>query len=145
MTPLLEEYVAIQRESVEKWGEETVVFMMVGSFYEVYEIMDEDGNLWGGARSVSDLCHIVLTRKNKNIPFAVNNPYMCGFPLYCRDRYMDRLTTSGYTVVVYDQEEKNPTRRVRRMTCGPLVTSALTMSAEEEDVLEHPPEITDCP
>lgn len=139
MTPLLDEYARIHRESVETWGEKTVVFMMVGSFYEVYEIQSDDGSgiTWGAAREVSEACHIILTRKNKQMPFSPGNPYMCGFPMYCRDRYIDRLTGMGYTVVVYDQEENNPTHRRQRMVCGPLVSASLTLTEEEEDMPGH--------
>lgn len=146
MTPLLDEYARIHRESVEAWGEKTVVFMMVGSFYEVYEIQSDDGSgiTWGAAREVSETCHIILTRKNKQMPFSPANPYMCGFPMYCRDRYIERLTGAGYTVVVYDQEENNPTHRRRRMVCGPLVSASLTLTEEEEDMpgstIENPRE-----
>lgn len=137
-TPLLKEYAEIQKDAECAWGDKTVVFMMVGSFYEVYEIMVGDHTV-GRAREVSETCHIVLTRKNKNLEFSPANPWMCGFPLYCRVRYIDRLTSLGYTVVVYDQEEKNPTRRVQRMVCSPMVSSSLMMSSEEEDAMDDAP------
>lgn len=143
MTPLLEEYVRIQCEAMKQWGDKTVVFMMVGSFYEVYEILDGHGGVHGKAKDVSEMCHIILTRKNKNLPFAVNNPYMCGFPLYCRDRYIDRLASAGYTIVVYDQTNGNPTIRERRMVCGPLVGSAMTMTPDDEDMPENPMDTVD--
>lgn len=42
---LTEEYFKYQTENMKKFGERTIVFMMVGSFYEAYETNDKGFNL----------------------------------------------------------------------------------------------------
>jgi len=138
--PLLQEYVRLQREAEEKWGAKTILFMMVGSFYEVYEVLMDvsTGRTCGLATEMSRLCNIILTKKNKALEFCGNNPYMCGFPTYCKVRYVDRLTSCGYSVVLSDQDPGSSVpgaMMVRKITtiCSPMVPASLVMSAEDED------------
>ena len=139
LTPLMKEYVRLQKEAEVKWGNDTVLFMMVGSFYEIYEIMVDDHTYerCGRATDVSRLCNIVLTKRNKALEFSPGNPFLCGFPAYCKVRYVDTLTGMGYSVVISDQGPQPQTgglqERKITMVCSPMVPASLTMTAEQED------------
>lgn len=135
--PLLGEYVRLQKEAEGRWGNKTVLFMMVGSFYEVYEALVDrkTGETCGRATEMSRMCNIVLTKKNKAVEFSMTNPYMCGFPAYCRVRFVDKLTSCGYSVVISDQIMEKAGKMDRKITatCSPMVPASIVMSAEEED------------
>ena len=127
----------LQREAEVRWGEKTVLFMMVGSFYEVYEALVDRrmGSTCGKATEMSRICNIVLTKKNKAVEFSLSNPYMCGFPAYSKVRYVDKLTACGYSVVISDQATTKEGNMERKITaiCSPMIPASIIMSAEEED------------
>jgi DNA mismatch repair protein MutS len=73
--------------------------MQVGSFYEAYSSPDCGYDL----RPVQDIMNIALTKKNKKYPVSIKNPYMMGFPLVAKDKFVKILIDNGYTVIIIDQ------------------------------------------
>ena len=63
---LTSSYFKLQRLLEEKYGENTVVLMEIGTFFEIYEINNENEQI-GKAKEIASLLNIQLTRKNKNI------------------------------------------------------------------------------
>ena len=63
---LTETYFELQRTFEQKYGKNTVVFMEIGTFFEVYEVKNEEMNI-GKAKEIAELLNIQLTKKNKNI------------------------------------------------------------------------------
>ena len=88
----------------------TIILMQVGSFHECYSTDTEGVDLPKLAEGLDVIC----TRKNGNIPLAVNNPRMIGFPVYVTHNFIDKLIDMNYTIVLIDQvtEPPNPKRKV---------------------------------
>jgi DNA mismatch repair protein MutS len=63
---LTEAYFKLQRLFESKYGENTIVLMEIGTFFEVYEVNNEIEQV-GKAKEIAELLNIQLTRKNKNI------------------------------------------------------------------------------
>ena len=106
---LTEIYFELQKEFEKKYGENVVVLMEIGSFFEVYEVNNEELRI-GKAKEVAELLNIQLTRKNKTIlQNSIKNPIMAGFPSISLDRYLSRLVqTKKYTIVIVKQEGTPP-------------------------------------
>ena len=102
-------YFELQRIFEEKYGPDTVVVMEVGTFFEVYEVNNDEMKS-GKAKEVAELLNIQLTRKNKTIlENSVANPLMAGWPGVSLDRYLSRLVQSNrYTVVLVRQKGVPP-------------------------------------
>lgn len=126
-------YLQKQREMDLKFRD-VVVMMEVGKFYEVYTFEDPGGESVGRARDVSRVCNIILTRKNKNLPPSVSNPYMCGFPSHSLARYVRHLVAHGHTVAVYEQQPQAGDR-VERVLKGVYSPSVL-MGDVDDDTTE---------
>lgn len=95
----------------EKYGDNTVILMQVGSFFEMYSIDNNDNYIY----KISDICNIQISRKNKSITeVSINNPLMCGFPLYCLNKYVQLILQNNYTIVLIEQttEPPNPERKI---------------------------------
>ena len=92
------DYFDIQNEYELKYGNDTVVLMQVGSFYEAYATSSQ-----GKAGDVAKACNMILTSKNKKEAISFSNPHMCGMPTPSLPRYVGVLTGVGYTVVIVDQ------------------------------------------
>ncbi|WP_457598843.1 MutS-related protein [Hydrogenimonas sp.] len=102
-------YFELQRIFEEKYGPDTVVLMEVGTFYEVYEVNNDDLKI-GKAKEVAELLNIQLTRKNKTIlENSIANPLMAGVPTVSIERYLSRLVQSRrYTIVIVRQKGVPP-------------------------------------
>lgn len=98
---MMNEYYEYQKQLEKDFGEKSIVFMMVGSFYETYEF-----ETCGKASEISPLMNIVLTKRNKQKELSTSNPWMCGFPSYCLKKYIDMLVKEhSYTIGIVDQIE----------------------------------------
>lgn len=96
-----------------KYGRSAVVWMEVGSFYEMYAVSEE--HVRGGEdrdmseselRRVCDVLDVTVTKKNKSNPASdMRNPFMAGFPTYMLDRYLDQAISQRYTVVLMEQHK----------------------------------------
>ncbi len=106
---LTEVYFELQRHFESKYGHDTVVFMEIGTFYEVYEVNNDDMQV-GKAKEMAELLNIQLTKKNKSIvENSVKNPLLAGVPAVSFERYLARLIQEKkYTVIVIRQKGQPP-------------------------------------
>ncbi len=106
---LTQTYFDLQRHFEEKYGRDTVVFMEIGTFYEVYEVNNDEEQI-GKAKEIAELLNIQLTKKNKNIvENSDRNPLLAGVPAVSFERYLNRLIQEQkYTVIVVKQKGKPP-------------------------------------
>lgn len=106
---LSETYFDLQRYFEQKYGEDTVVFMEIGTFFEVYEVNNDELQI-GKAKEMAELLNIQLTKKNKNIiENSIKNPLLAGVPAVSFERYLNRLIREQrYTVIVVKQRGEPP-------------------------------------
>ncbi len=106
---LTEVYFDLQRYFEEKYGKDALVFIEIGTFFEVYEVNNDEMKI-GKAKEVAELLNIQLTRKSKAIlENSLSNPLLAGFPAISLDRYLSRLIESKkYTIVLVKQKGEMP-------------------------------------
>ena len=102
-------YFDLQRHFEDKYGRDTVVFMEIGTFFEVYEVNNDEEQV-GKAKEIAELLNIQLTKKNKNIiENSDKNPLLAGVPAVSFERYLSRLIAEQkYTVIVVRQKGNPP-------------------------------------
>jgi DNA mismatch repair protein MutS len=130
---LIEVYLDIQKLCEHTYGEQTIVLMEVGSFFEVYGVDNEQMKL-GRPKEVAAILNLQLTRKNKTIAHNdVKNPLLAGFPTTSFERYMNRLVQEKkYTIVIIGQKGAPPhvTRHLDRIV-SPGVNIDYTQNNED--------------
>jgi len=106
---LTQSYFDLQKHFEDKYGTDTVVFMEIGTFFEVYEVNNDDEQI-GKAKEIAELLNIQLTKKNKNIiENSDKNPLLAGVPAVSFERYLSRLISEQkYTIVVVKQKGNPP-------------------------------------
>ncbi len=106
---LVEIYFELQEYLEEKYGEDTIILMEIGSFYELYEVDNEELSI-GKAKEIANILNIQLTRKNKSIlENSISNPLLAGVPSVSIDRYLSRLISfKKYTIVIIKQKGETP-------------------------------------
>ena len=106
---LYDDYIEYTNKYKAIYGDDTLVLMEVGSFFELYGV--ETPTLCEGANvsAICDLLGIQMSKKNKNIPeCSRTNPYMAGFPNHVLKKFMDILVGANYTVVLVEQVTPPP-------------------------------------
>ena len=112
---ILDEYIDLCNKYQETYGDQTVVLMQVGGFFEMYAVKNDSENLGADIYTISDLLNIQVSRKTKNIiEVSRNNHLLAGFPNHAMKKFLDILVNHNYTVVVVEQvtPPPNPKRAV---------------------------------
>ena len=106
---LTEIYFDLQRYFEEKYGKDSLILMEIGSFYEIYEVNNDEMKI-GKAKEIAELLNIQLTRKNKTIlENSLSNPLLAGVPSISIERYLSRLIeTKKYTIILIKQKGEVP-------------------------------------
>jgi DNA mismatch repair protein MutS len=97
------EYIELYQRYTQQYGPKTAIFLMVGSFYELYDIQDkETGETQANVREIVDLLGIQLSSKQADLGKDKDGLF-AGFPDYALHKWAGRLTSAGWTVVIVDQ------------------------------------------
>jgi DNA mismatch repair protein MutS len=110
---ILNEYLELV-ELYDSQYENSIVLLQVGSFYEMYSIIENDPKL----KQICELLNIIMSKKNKTITrISHSNPHMAGIPCVALDKYLDILINNNYTVIVYNQylDKKTIKRKLDRI------------------------------
>ncbi len=104
-TLLTATYFKLQRLFEKKYGTNTVVLMEIGTFFEVYEVNNDEEQI-GKAKAIAELLNIQLTRKNKSIlENSQENPIMAGVPTISFEKHLARIIAEQkYTIVIIRQK-----------------------------------------
>lgn len=109
---LVKEYFELTKKYKTEYGKKTVVLMQVGAFFEVYGLEDKNNAKMFGSEitEFSRICDLNIA--DKKICVGADSVVMAGFSHYMIDKYLKKLQETGFTVVVYTQDEqtKNTTR-----------------------------------
>ncbi|MAC84824.1 MAG: DNA mismatch repair protein [Arcobacter sp.] len=102
-------YFKLQRLFEKKYGKNTVVLMEIGTFFEVYEVNNDEEQV-GKAKEIAELLNIQLTRKNKTIlENSPENPIMAGVPAISLEKHLARIISEQkYTIVLIKQKGVPP-------------------------------------
>ena len=108
---ILHEYFFYQEKYTKMYGNNTIVCMRVGDFYELYQSDVQGFDL----SKISEATNLIKTKKDKRIEkVSHSNPYMCGFQHASLQKYLKILVDNNFTVVIVDQVTlpPNPKRAV---------------------------------
>lgn len=101
-------YVKLYENQYDKY----LVLIQIGSFHEMYSIIQDDPIL----KEVCELLNLLMTRKNKSIQkISKNNPHMAGVPCCSLQKYVDILIENNYTVIIYNQEDLDGKKKYRKL------------------------------
>ena len=106
---ILKEYLNYHNESIKKYGENTVVLMQVGGFYEIYAVVNETTNVGADIYQLADILGIQVARRNKNIPeIDYNNFLMAGWNTFALPKFQKILLNHNYTIVLVNHITEPP-------------------------------------
>lgn len=99
---MFQEYIELYKTYTQKYGPKTAIFLMVGSFYELYEIQNQEtGETRCNVKELIDFLGCQASIKKDIEPGC--DGLVAGFPDYALHKWAGRLTSAGWTVVIVDQ------------------------------------------
>ena len=109
---LIKEYFDLTKRYQDEYGDNTILLMQVGSFFEVYGIYNQKTESINGSKIIdfSQICELNIVEKNTCV--GSDNVMMAGFKDMQIEKYIKKIQDAGFTAVVYTQDEaaKNTTR-----------------------------------
>lgn len=108
---LYQVYFDITEKAQRVYGAKTVVFMQVGSFFEIYAGYDRQTHTYHGSclEDIAKLCDLAMPKKNHDISlsrFGIPRKgpiHMAGFQPMLYEREVGKLEDAGYTILIYLQ------------------------------------------
>ena len=97
-TSIFKEYCHHLTKYKEKYGDKTVLLMQVGSFYEIYAILNDEEQL--GETNIYHICNNIM---NIAVTPKVNKVLMGGFQMPYSEKFIRVLINAGYTIAVVEQ------------------------------------------
>ena len=111
-TKIYPEYFRITKEYQSQYGCNTVLLMQVGAFFEVYGLKNPVTNVVTESpiMEFTQICQLNVS--DKKCTYNGLQVMMAGFRDYTLEKYLQKITDSGFSAVVYVQEknEKNTKR-----------------------------------
>jgi DNA mismatch repair protein MutS len=106
----VQDYIDYKNKYKKLYGENTVVLMQMGHFYEMYAVLTDD--IQEGETNIHSICNllnITVTKQNKNIEqVSYKNAYMAGVNLIGAQKHIDILIRNNYHVIKVDQYGTDP-------------------------------------
>lgn len=111
MSTILDEYIELDKKYKKMYGDETVILMEVGDFFELYGVQNDFETVGANFKEISDILNIRVTSRNKSVSTVDRkNPLMSGFPSYIVEKHIQTLIENNYTVVIVEQFENENTK-----------------------------------
>ena len=100
---MYKEYEELYKQYTQKYGQKTAIFLMVGSFYELYDTQNvHTGETQCNVKEIVEHLGIQLSVKKSESEDDFDVLF-AGFPDYVMHKWAGRLTSAGWTVVIVDQ------------------------------------------
>ena len=117
MPNMYQEYLDNYTEQTKKFGSKVAIFLMVGIFYEMYDVMDPNSETgFKGKTTFSQLVDILglkVSVKKGEGPNGLDG-IVAGIPDYTVHKWAARLTQMGWTVVLVEQVKNIQGKVVKR-------------------------------
>lgn len=89
--------------------DKSIVLMMVGQFYEIYAVINDEMHIGPDLNEICDILNIHVAKRNNNIQeINLDNFLMAGFPDHALVKYKNILLNNNYTIILVDQITPSP-------------------------------------
>jgi len=113
----IKDYFTLTKQYTEEYGQNTILLMQCGAFFEVYGLKDKNDAIYGS--NICDFSRICdLNVVDKKVCVGDDNVVLSGFKDHLVDKYIKKLQDTGYTVVVYVQNDEVQNGQITRSLLG---------------------------
>ena len=148
MPNMYQEYLENFTEQTKKFGQKVAIFLMVGIFYEMYDVMDPESSTENKGKTtfseLVDLLGLKVSVKKGEGPDGLDG-LVAGIPDYSVHKWASRLTQLGWTVVLVEQVKNIQGKVVKRNVERILTPGTHVEAATSEDLYLTFVSLTECP
>ena len=105
---IVKDYLTLTEQWNRERGENIIVLYQNGSFFEMWGLQDQTGNIIGSKIvEISNQCDLKIAQTNKSVPIQQYKDYkvmMAGFKVELINKYIKKIHELGFTAIVYEQE-----------------------------------------
>ena len=131
---MYEEYLTNYTEYTEKFGSKVAIFLMVGIFYEMYDVRDpETGESRTSFLELVDMLGLKVSVKKGEGPDGLDG-LVAGIPDYTVHKWSGRLTSLGWTVVLIEQDKNAAGKVIKRSVKRILTPGSHVEAATSADM-----------
>ena len=130
---IVKEYFDYYETYKSKYGENIVILLEVGSFYEIYGLKSSKNNEIYGSNIVEicSLCNLNYSEKKQS--YKDDQVVMAGFRNYMVDKYLSKLVDANYIVAVFDQNhDPNVPSKILNRTLKSIFSPGTYLNNEEK-------------
>jgi len=128
---MYEQYIREYHHHAATYGPNVAIFMLVGSFYELYDIPNDAGEYQTSMKRAVEILGIANVEKRGDAPQGKNGRF-AGFGAPQLHKYAGMLTHQNWTVVVIDQE-KDSTGRVKNRSVARILSAGTHIEASQSE------------
>jgi DNA mismatch repair protein MutS len=100
----IKDYFVLTKQYIDEYGQNTILLMQCGAFFEVYGLKDKTDLIYGS--NIIDFARICdLNVVDKKVCVGTDAVVLSGFKDHLVDKYVKRLQENGYTIAVYAQND----------------------------------------
>lgn len=100
----IKDYFVLTKQYIDEYGNNTILLMQCGAFFEVYGLKDKSDSIYGS--NIIDFARICdLNVVDKKVCVGSDSVVLSGFKDHLVDKYVKRLQDNGYTIAVYAQND----------------------------------------
>ena len=134
MPNMYQEYLENYKEQTKKFGPKVAIFLMVGIFYEMYDVLNpETGTGKTSFSELIDLLGLKVSVKKGDGPDGLDG-LVAGIPDYSVHKWAAKLTQLGWTVVLVEQVKNVQGKVIKRNVERILTPGTHIEAATAEDL-----------
>ena len=128
----IKDYFSLTKQYIDEYGENTILLMQCGAFFEVYGLKDKNETIYGS--NICDFSRICdLNVVDKKVCVGNDSVVLSGFKDHLVDKYIKKLQDNGYTVAVYAQNEDTVAGQITRSLLG-VFSPGTYFSTDNENI-----------
>ena len=113
----IKDYFTLTSQYTEEYGQNTILLMQCGAFFEVYGLKDKNDVIYGSnICEFSRICDLNVV--DKKVCVGNDSVVLSGFKDHLVDKYIKKLQDNGYTVAVYAQNDDSGAGQITRSLLG---------------------------
>ena len=114
---LIKEYLELTKQYSNEYGDQTIILMQNGAFFEVYGLKNKNNHIYGcKLDDFSRICDLnIVDKKVPGGDMTINEEQVvnAGFKTHLIEKYIKKLQENGYTIIVYEEEGEDPVKKTK--------------------------------
>jgi DNA mismatch repair protein MutS len=133
---LIKDYFDKTNKYIQEYGENSIVLMQVGAFFEVYGLKKSNDNSIYGSQIMefSRICDLNVV--DKKVCVGSEHVKMAGFKDMFLDKYVNKLQNAGFTSIVFTQDEICEGEDIKRSLAG-IFSPGTYFSCESNNITNN--------